>query len=403
MISAPIPKNEQQRLQQLRAYSILDTLPEEDYDHLTEIAASICNVPISLISFIDEDRQWFKSKHGVKVDQINRELAFCAHAITSNEEIFIVQDTREDERFHDNPLVTGNHNVIFYAGVPLINADGYSLGTLCVIDNTPRNLNEQQIKSLSGLAKQIVNLLEFRKKSEQLEKAIKDLHQRNQDLSEFAFIASHDLQEPLRTMYGFIRLIKKKYLPLFDETGKEYLDYISDASLRMRSLVTGLLEYSNIGQKTERRVIDCNLLMCTIQEDLHASILENQATIIFDPLPMVYGVETEVRQLFQNILSNSIKFRRPEVPPYIKISSQKIDDFHQFRFEDNGIGIAPQDHDKIFTVFRRLHPKNKYEGNGLGLALCRRIVETHGGKIWTESNKKEGSTFCLTLPLAPAK
>ncbi|WP_221391544.1 GAF domain-containing protein [Dyadobacter sp. NIV53] len=160
-------------------YNILDSLPEKDYDDITQLAAEICQTQISLISLIDDSRQWFKSNRGLSIRETPREYAFCTHAIQNPSQVFVVPDSRKDERFAQNPLVTGDPNVIFYAGAPLIDSKGFGLGSLCVIDNTPRELNEKQITGLKILAKHVVNLIELRKADramKALQKALEDNH-----------------------------------------------------------------------------------------------------------------------------------------------------------------------------------------------------------------------------------
>jgi len=172
MIKPDIPKNEKERIKSLNSYEILDTLPENDYDEITRIAAEICHVPISLISLIDTDRQWFKSNHGLDARETPREFAFCAHAINDPKNLFIIEDAGKDIRFFDNPLVTKAPDVIFYAGMPLTNDEGYSLGTLCVIDSKPKVLSESQQASLRALGNQITKLLELRKKNRSINESI---------------------------------------------------------------------------------------------------------------------------------------------------------------------------------------------------------------------------------------
>ena len=163
-----IPYNEKQRLQAVKSYQILDTLDDHEFDDITLVASEICQTPISVISIIDENRQWFKAKVGLDAKETSRDVAFCAHAINKAEEILIIPDARLDERFHDNPLVTGNPNIVFYAGVPLIDEDGFALGTLCAIDTKPKTLTEQQLRALKILAKQVMDLMTLKKKNNAL-------------------------------------------------------------------------------------------------------------------------------------------------------------------------------------------------------------------------------------------
>lgn len=168
MISPKIPANEQQRLQALYEYDILDTMPDKDFDYLTMIASQICNTPISLVTIIDESRQWFKSNYGVDIRETDRVYSFCAHAINTPQTIMVVPDSRLDERFADNPFVTGKPNAVFYAGVPLVAENGFALGTLCIIDDKPRTLKKEQFEALRALSNQVINLLELRKKNKEL-------------------------------------------------------------------------------------------------------------------------------------------------------------------------------------------------------------------------------------------
>ncbi|WP_018620696.1 GAF domain-containing protein [Spirosoma luteum] len=169
MKSAPAPADESARLEALTGYNLLDSSPEDIYDDVTQLASEICRTPISLISLVDENRQWFKSKQRLASDETKREYSFCAHAILNPSEILIVPDAREDERFSDNPLTTGQPRVVFYAGVPLVNPEGYPLGTLCVIDNRPRTLTENQLLSLRALARLVNTHFELRKTKRELE------------------------------------------------------------------------------------------------------------------------------------------------------------------------------------------------------------------------------------------
>ena len=182
-MSAPVPRNEKQRLKVLWEYSVLDTMPEEIFDDLTELAAKICEAPVAMITLVDEDRQWFKAKVGVSINETSRDISFCAHAITQPG-LFIVPDASRDERFSDNPLVISDPKVRFYAGAPLVSPDGYALGTLCVIDKVPRELRAEQKQALRILARHVVSQLELRRRSKELADARKERDQVQNDLKE---------------------------------------------------------------------------------------------------------------------------------------------------------------------------------------------------------------------------
>lgn len=221
---------------------------------------------------------------------------------------------------------------------------------------------------------------------------------KNKELEQFAFVASHDLQEPLRTITSFTRLLAKKYTGKFDELADQSLKYIVEASTHMNSLVKELLEYSRLGRSSELTQVDTNLILQKVLDDLSFKIAETNTTFDVAKLPVVRGYKMELRLLFQNLISNAIKFHKPNTPPRIKISVENEPGFWKFSFQDNGIGIAPQHQEKIFIIFQRLHSKREYKGTGIGLAHCQKIMELHGGEIWLDSKLHEGSTFHIRIP-----
>jgi PAS domain S-box len=224
-----------------------------------------------------------------------------------------------------------------------------------------------------------------------------ELESKNKELEQFAYVASHDLQEPLRTTSSFVELIRKQYYGKLDATANKYIDYIMQASDRMKTLIKDLLDYSRIGREKNTEQVDCNVVLEEVLADLNKVIRENKARITAGSLPVVTGFPTELKLLFQNLISNSIKFQKPGIAPVIDISSKKENGHWHFSFSDNGIGIDKQYQQRIFVIFQRLHNRSVYEGSGIGLAHCKKIVELHGGRIWVESNAGEGSTFHFTL------
>ena len=225
-----------------------------------------------------------------------------------------------------------------------------------------------------------------------------ELKRSNAELQQFAYVASHDLQEPLRMVTMFLSLLKDRYRDQLDERAKEYVDYAVDGAERMRQLVNDLLEYSRVETKGRRFAeVDMNVVAAEVKDELRVAIDEVGAEVRIDPLPMVFADGSQMKQLLSNLLSNAIKFcdgRRPVV----EVSARGSDGTWVFAVKDNGIGIDPRFKDKLFLMFQRLHTRNEYPGTGIGLAIAKKIVERHGGQIWVESDGKSGSTFFFTLP-----
>ncbi|MEQ6118489.1 ATP-binding protein [Reichenbachiella sp. MALMAid0571] len=228
---------------------------------------------------------------------------------------------------------------------------------------------------------------------------IPTLERKNKELENFVFIASHDLQEPLHSVSSLVDLLKTEYQDKLDETANEYLTFISKATTRMSDLIKGLLDYSRIGGKKHLEMVDCNDIMADIKADLASYIARTNTTITIGKLPKIKAYKTELRLLFQNLINNAIKFSKKDVLPEVHISAQRKGEHWRFAVKDNGIGIAEEDKHKIFAIFQRLHSRKEYEGTGIGLSHCQKIVQLFGGGIWVESQPNEGSIFYFTIPI----
>lgn len=233
-----------------------------------------------------------------------------------------------------------------------------------------------------------------------LEKYIDELNRSNRELTQFAFIASHDLQEPVRKLLFYSDYLLQKYTGNIDGKGVEYLKNMHGASQRMRNLIQDLLLFSQIHkEKMEFRDIDLNVIANEMHQDLEMTIEEKKATLTIDPLPKIQADGGMMRQLFTNIIGNSLKYSKPGQSPEITVTNQEIDGYLEIAFADNGIGFDEKYNAQIFTLFQRLHTREVYEGTGLGLAICRKIVELHNGKIRAEAKEGLGATFYVSLPL----
>ena len=219
------------------------------------------------------------------------------------------------------------------------------------------------------------------------------------ELNQFAYINNHDLQEPLRTLTYFTQLLHDDYGDKLDEDGHRYIEFIHNSAVRMSKMVRDLFEYSILGKESVRSLIDCNKVVNAVLLDLDDSIKASQAKITLEKLPTIVGFETELRLLFQNLIANAIKFHNKDEIPEIIISAGSSEKKWIFSIKDNGIGIDEKHNNKIFIIFQRLHNRDKFEGTGIGLAHCKKIVEMHGGKIWVESTPGSGSNFLFTIPI----
>lgn len=243
----------------------------------------------------------------------------------------------------------------------------------------------------------IISNFRASKKNDLLHVVLKDVKQKNVELEQFTYIASHDLQEPLRTINGLAVFLKQKYSQHLDERGHRSLQYLTEATARMQKQIRGLLDYSILGREQKESVIVLEDMLQAILKDLVAQVEATKATIKWDSLPAIRGNQAEIRLLFQNLISNALKFQPPGQCPSVHITAAQNEQFWSFKVKDNGIGIQPRYQKKIFTMFHRTHARSKYNGVGIGLAHCYKIVHLHGGAIWIESKLNSGSIFHFTI------
>lgn len=286
---------------------------------------------------------------------------------------------------HDSKFITKSGKTVWtsVSTNPIFDNDHIYRGAMAMFtDITNRKHDEQLLKKSE--AKLAINNHE--------------LEQKNKELEQFAYVASHDLQEPLRTITSFVEIFKKQYYGNLDTKADKYLNYIIQASDRMRVLIKDLLDFSRIGNNKDLERVDCNQVLMDVIDDIDMAITESGAIIKSDPLPVINGYPIELKQLFQNLTVNAIKFSKPGVIPQIKISANIMDNQWHFSFADNGIGIDKAHYERIFIIFQRLHTRTEYVGSGIGLSHCKKIVELHRGNIWVESGIGSGSSFHFTIP-----
>jgi PAS domain S-box-containing protein len=252
--------------------------------------------------------------------------------------------------------------------------------------------------TITGFSTISQDITERKQAERRLKMAAHSLKLKNEELKQFAYIASHDLQEPLRMVSSYVQLLRDRYEGKLDDEADEFIRYAVDGSNRMQQLINDLLAYSRTGSTSEHRDnVDIEKVFDRVTSDLHLMIKEHNADITHDPLPMIEAYESQLSELFLNLISNAIKFHG-ETPPHVHVSAVRQDDVWAFSVRDNGIGIDPKYFDRIFVIFQRLHTRREYSGTGIGLAICKKIVDHHGGQIRIESKPGEGSVFSFTIP-----
>ncbi|MBC7514476.1 MAG: GAF domain-containing protein [Herminiimonas sp.] len=433
---AALPDNEGERIGALHSYQILDSLPEAQYQDIVELASLICDTPIAVVSLVDQDRQWFKAKTGLDANETARDVAFCAHAVLRPDELMVVPDATRDPRFAENPLVTGDMQIRFYAGAPLRTSDGVALGTLCVIDRTPRELTPAQAGALSALSRQVMSHLELRHKMVQLEQAQTLLQQSEKmaSIGQLAAGVAHEINNPVgfvssnmgtlnsyagtlfETLDGYDIILRDEQI---SEAGRaqisalreraelgylktDMVDLVKESMEglnRVRDIVQALKDFSHVGQVNWQFA------------DLHAGIdttlkivgneIRHKAQVVrhYGTLPAVRCLPSQLNQVFMNLLVNAAQaISRDGV---ITIRTTMENGWARIDIGDNGAGIAPQDLQRIFDPFFTTKPVGL--GTGLGLSVSYSIVRKHGGEISVDSTPGVGTTFTVRLPPGEAE
>ena len=427
MTPAPIPPSEPLRLAALKALNILDTEAERDFDDIVELASRICRTPVSLITLIDEDRQWFKANKGFPASETSRDVSFCAHAIHADAPM-VVSDARKDQRFSDNPLVTANPGINFYAGIPLHSDTGVPLGTLCVIDHRPRELTEEQLFLLEALSKQVESLLKLRLKiyeADRLNKALNtEIRERKKlelaliDARKLAeesskakevFLAnmSHEIRTPMNAIVGMLGQLAKT--PLTAEQ-QFYLTTVHAAADNLLVIINDILDLSKIeAGKLTIEHIDFALAQVV---DRAAQVMQHRAEekgllltrscLDARLWPVLSGDPHRLNQVLLNLLSNAIKFTNHG---FVNISCRVVNESGaqqvvQLQVKDSGVGMEEDYQNTLFEKFTQEDGSitRRYGGTGLGMSISKELVELMGGTIAVESQKNRGTTVSVTIP-----
>ena len=400
---APIPVNDPARLSELYRFDILDTSPEEAFDRLTALTALTFNTPVALVTLVDRDRSWFKSQVGFPIDEIPRDVGFCAHTIM-NEEIMVVPDAAQDVRFANDEAVTGPAAIRFYAGAPLVLSSGFRPGTLCMMDTRPRpkGLSEREAEILKSIAALVVREIECRQEfmSEKTD-LFDELQNAQSAKQQFLQMLSHELRTPLNAVLGFSAMIAAAPENKVAQKYREYADDIGQAGDHLLDLVDGMLDWTRL----ERGELGIEEDVAPVSElvekaiGLLPSAGERVTVAPMENLPKLRCDPRYVLQVFAHVIDNSIRFS-PEDQP-VEVRAELNDQRNLvIRVSDKGPGLTNADRARAFDLFEKFDPAGLTlaEGIGLGLPISRKLMELHGGSIDFDDDQVDGSTVVLTFP-----
>ncbi len=409
MISAkPLP-DENERLAELLRYEVLDSPAEKDFNSIVELASHVCETEISLVSLIDEKRQWFKASKGLDTQETHRDLAFCAHAI-HGDDIFEIADASQDERFHDNPLVESTPNIRFYAGQPIKSSGGKNLGTLCVISTSPRMLTEFQRYVLKVLGRQVEQLLELRLKVSQLEKGYEQIKEQQQSLTKLnklkdqtLSLLSHDLRSPLANIVSILDMFNQDYLAV-----EELKDLIGEIQAEVSQQVDQLdrvLEWAQEeiqNGETQCRYVALKPIIAQSLDWVRKDA-KNKGVNLSEDIEedlAVLGDQDLLEIVLRNLLKNAVKYTSEG--DKICLFAHLEGDFVQLKVSDTGLGIHKDNLDKVLdnnSSFSTLGTARE-NGTGLGLLFCQNYLQKMNSKLEVHSHWQQGCTFSFLLPKA---
>lgn len=401
--AAPIPSDDQARLAELYRFDILDTLPEASFDRLTTLAAAIFEAPYSVITLVDKSRHWFKSAEGMPRGEISRQEGFCGYTILTDDPL-IVPDASKDPRFENDPAVTGPAAIRFYAGAPLIMSSGFRIGTLCIMDDKPREngLSEKEISILRHLANVAVKEIEQRGDSVADTSALTDeLKNAQAAKDQFLQMLSHELRTPLNAIIGFSAMIEADAAEAEENRVGDYASDISKAGYHLLGLIDGILDWTRLERgelEMQESVVPLDDLIGRTLDRLSSGRERVAVGLHADNLKLSCD-SRYVAQVLGHVLENAIKFS-PEGAPVNLAVNQTADGAIALTVTDTGPGIRTERRQKAFNLFEKLDTKPDLfaEGIGLGLAISRKLMELHGGEIAFADADGAGATVVLTFP-----
>lgn len=377
----------------LDEYGLVGAPEDPDLQAIARVAAQVCGVPNATVNLLDATHQHNVATHGFERGVSPREESMCSTTVLLDEPVHL-RDAREDARFAGSPYVTGRLGSIrFYAASQLRTPAGSTIGTLCVFDDEPRELDAAQRQALEDLAKQATQVLAMRAEARRLADTNEELSRSNADLSTFAARIAHDLRNPIAATAGFLALAQGPFAADLQGRARECVVHADGAVRRMAELVDGLLAYANVGARARCIDVDVNEVAQAVCQDVQSLITSTGGRVDFGDLPSACTDPTLLRQLIQNLVTNGLKYARPDIPPRVLVSGGSEPDGWWVSVADNGRGIPVADRGAVFELFVRLPQGADVSGSGIGLSTCARIAEALDGTIEIDDTPGGGTTF----------
>lgn len=399
-VSYPTPQNDAERVRELHQYDLLDTGWETRYESLAYLASEICETPMAAVTLVEDDRQWLKAKWGLPFREIPREHAFCSHAICGSGGAMVVPDASKDDRFADNPLVTSYPGVRFYAGYPLETTSGWSLGTVCVLDTVPRELDPHQVQALEALGDLAVAAIESRQLAEDDQAADADPHRKDDLFEDSLYLFTRALRDELPAVLSN-RDLARLAAEALDVDVADHLGPADESSEDVEGGVSDILRYAEAGEAPIlRESMDLRATVAEVEDGLEPEIREADADVSVEEPVRLVADQALIQQVLRTLVQNALDHGGES--PTILVRGEALDDGWRVEVEDDGPGVPAQDRDRIFGLFERGSNAEETGGTGAGLAICRRIVERHGGDLDVDPAPGGGSVFWFTLPEAEA-
>ena len=393
----------QRRDDALWRYDVLGRAPARELQALVDIAAQLCAVPTAAINLITSTEQQQIATTGFEPSICAREDSMCA-AVLEHTDRVVVPNASVDERFRENPFVTGIlGDVRFYASAPLTTPQGVIIGRLCVFDSTPRELDEAQEQALVAIAERVVDVLELRLRTRELEDSLAaltqtrdELHRSNEALSVFAGQVSHDLRTPLTAIMASTEMLGQQPAVMADQWSERLVATAFRSATRMAGMIEQILAHARVGAELHKEPSDLRVVIGSVLEDLAPTLTAKAATVDVGELPTLPADAQQLYSVLLNLVSNAVKYARPDVSPIVGVTAERHGRMWRISVRDNGVGIAPGDRERVFELFSRVGTAG--DGSGIGLATVKRIIEAHGGSIGISHSDRPGTLVWFELP-----